>query len=356
MSDAPRPVGRVDAFQRNHPVVGLPIAVVYKYFDDQGAYLSAILTYYAFIAIFPLLLLSTSILGFVLQGNDDLRDRLLDSALSQFPIIGDQLGRPEGLQGSTGAIVIGAIAAIYGAMGLGQAIQNAANIAWSVPRNSRANPFLLRFRSLAFLSIGGVGILTLAIVTSVLSNPDVIGTELEPTLERLVQLASFLLTVVIFASIFRLISLGRAGWFAVLPGAFVTGVLWQALQWVGNTYVREVIGKADDQVNQTFALVLGLMAFIYIASIMVVLGLEVNVVIRRHLYPRALLTPFTDNVILTTADQKAYAAYAKSQRHKGFQSVEVTWEDRGSRSSPEVSSDPMPGSSSDTIVEEPPAR
>lgn len=326
---APRPIGRIDAFQRKHAVVGFPIAVIYKYFDDQGAYLAAILSYYAFIAIFPLLLLSTSILGFIVQGNDDLRNQLLDSALSQFPIVGDQLGRPEGLQGSTAAIVIGSITAIYGAMGLGQAIQNAANIAWSVPRNSRANPVLLRLRSLVFLLVGGIGILTLAIVTSLLSNPDTLGAELAPALERLVQLASLLLTVVIFSSIFRLISLGRAGWLAVLPGAFVTGVLWQALQWVGNTYVREVIGKADDQVNQTFALVLGLMAFIYVAAIMVVLGLEVNVVLRRHLYPRALLTPFTDNVILTEADQSAYAAYAKSQRHKGFQSVEVTFEPRG---------------------------
>jgi membrane protein len=342
MADAaPRPIGRIDAFQRRHRVIGFPIAVVYKYFDDQGAYLAAILTYYAFIAIFPLLLLSTSILGFVLQGNDGLRDRLLDSALSQFPIIGDQLGRPEGLQGSTGAIIVGALTATYGAMGLGQAIQNAANIAWSVPRNSRANPFLLRLRSLAFLSIGGIGILVLAVVTSLLSNPDTIGTDLEPTLQRLVTVASFLLTVVIFAAIFRLVSLGRAKLFAVLPGAFVTGLLWQGLQWVGNTYVREVIGKADGQTNKTFALVLGLMAFIYIASIMIVLGLEVNVVLRRHLYPRALLTPFTDNVILTLADQKAYAAYAKAQRHKGFESVEVTFADRSAASPTE------------TVVEEP---
>lgn len=333
---APRPIGRIDAFQRKHRVIGFPIAVIYKYFDDQGAYLAAILTYYAFIAIFPLLLLSTSILGFIVQGNDELREQLLNSALSQFPIVGDQLGRPEGLQGSTAAIVIGSITAIYGAMGLGQAVQNAANIAWSIPRNSRANPILLRLRSLAFLLVGGIGILALAIVTSLLSNPDTFGAELAPMLERLVQLASLLLTVVIFSAIFRLISLGRAGWLAVVPGAFVTGVLWQGLQWVGNTYVREVIGKADDQVNQTFALVLGLMAFIYIASIMVVLGLEVNVVLRRHLYPRALLTPFTDNVILTEADQRAYAGYAKSQRHKGFQSVEVTFERRGPDEEPDA--------------------
>jgi membrane protein len=321
-------IPRIDAFQRRHPVIGLPLAVVYKYFDDQGPYLAAIVTYYAFVAIFPLLLLSTSILGFVLQGNDGLRDELLDSALSQFPIIGDQLGRPEGLQGSTGAIVVGGLTATYGAMGLGQALQNAANIAWSVPRNSRANPFLLRFRSILFLSISGVGILALAVTTSLLSNPDVLGTDLAPALERVVQLAGFVLTVAIFAAIFRLVSLGRAKLRAVLPGAFVTGLLWQLLQAGGNTYVREVIGKADDQVNRTFALVLGLLAFIYVASIVVVMGLEVNVVLRRHLYPRALLTPFTDNVVLTEADQKAYAAYAKAQRHKGFQSVEVTFEDR----------------------------
>ena len=70
------------------------------------------------------------------------------------------------------------------------------------------------------------------------------------------------------------------------------------------------------------------MAFIFLAAVMGVLGLEVNVVVGRRLYPRALLTPFTDNVVLTEADQKAYAYYAKSQRHKGFQSVEVTFEDR----------------------------
>ena len=96
---------RIDEFQRKHPVLGMPLAVTYKFFDDQGNYLAAILTYYAFIAIFPLLLIASSVLGFVLQGDDELRKNLLDSALSQFPIVGTQLGRPEGLQGSTSATV-----------------------------------------------------------------------------------------------------------------------------------------------------------------------------------------------------------------------------------------------------------
>ena len=326
-------VGKVDDFQRNHKVFGFPLAVIYKYFDDQGAYLAAIITYYAFIAIFPLLLMGSSILGFFLQGDSALRDRLLNSALSQFPIIGDQLGRPEGLSGNTSAIVIGALVATYGAMGLGQACQNAANVAWSVPRNSRANPFLMRFRSLVFLAIGGVGILAVAVATSLLANPQSLGARVEESLGWLIRLVGFFLTTLIFVGLFRLVSAGRAGVRSVFPGAFAAAVMWQLLQVGGNSYVTNVITKSS-QMNQTFALVLGLIAFIYLSGVMAVLGLELNVVLRRKLYPRALLTPFTDNVSLTPADQRAYADYAKSQRHKGFQSVEVTFEDHQPKANP----------------------
>jgi membrane protein len=96
----PALVDRVDDFQRRHPVVGFPLAVSYKFFDDQGNYLAATVTYYGFIAIFPLLLIASSVLGLLLRGNAELRQAVLTSALSQFPIVGTQLGAPQGLQGS----------------------------------------------------------------------------------------------------------------------------------------------------------------------------------------------------------------------------------------------------------------
>ena len=148
-------VSSVDRFQRRHPVLGFPLAVIYKYFDDQGPYLAASLTYYAFISIFPLMLLGSSILGIILRGEPDWQEAILDSALAQFPIIGDELGRPEGLQGSFTGVVIGAIAALYGAMGLGQALQNTQHVAWSVPRNSRPNPFYARVKTLVLLMTAG---------------------------------------------------------------------------------------------------------------------------------------------------------------------------------------------------------
>jgi hypothetical protein len=57
------------------------------------------------------------------------------------------------------------------------------------------------------------------------------------------------------------------------------------------------------------------------------IGIEVNVVLNRRLWPRALLTPFTDRVDLTDADKRAYTGYALAQRHKGFETVEVTFTD-----------------------------
>lgn len=320
-------VRKVDRFQRRHPVVGFPLAVVYKYFDDQGPFLAAIISFYAFIAIFPLMLISTSILGFFLQGDPELRDRLLDTALNQFPIVGDQLRSREGLRGSTPAIIVGALAATYGSVNLGQAAQNAAHITWAVPRNSRTNAVLQRLRSLVLLSFAGLGILALALASSLLANPDVIGVD-AGDLGGVIRIVGFLVTSVIFVGLFRLVSGGRASTRSVLPGALTVSVLWQLLQLVGNSFVTNVIGAAEQQMNQTFALVLVLVAFLYLSGLMIVLGFEINVVLRRRLYPRALLTPFTDRVSPTEADLKAYTGYAKSQRHKGFQSIESTFEKR----------------------------
>ena len=172
-------VDRADDYQRRHRVVGVPLAVVYKFFDDQGNYLAAIITYYAFVAIFPLLLIASSVLGFVLQGNEELERDILSSALSQFPIVGTQLGRPEGLQGSASAVVVGSLAALYGVVGLGQAAQNVVNAAWAVPRNSRLNPVVSRVRSFLLLVLAGFAVLAMALLSSVASHVEVFGTDVD---------------------------------------------------------------------------------------------------------------------------------------------------------------------------------
>ena len=186
-------MAKADRTQRRHSFLGYPLAVVYKFFDDQGNYLAATITYYAFIAIFPLLLLASSIFGFILQGNPELREQALNSALGQFPIIGEQLGRPEGLTGSAGAVVVGSLAALYGCLGLGQAIQNVMATAWAIPRNSRPNPFLLRFKSLALLLFAGLGVLGLSVFGAVGSNAEVFGAEIDATIRWVILAATVLI-------------------------------------------------------------------------------------------------------------------------------------------------------------------
>lgn len=307
--------------------MGFPLAVVYKFFDDQGNYLAAIVTYYAFIAIFPLMLLGSSILGFFLDGNPELQRELLNSAFSQFPIIGDQLGRPGSIQGSTGGVVIGSIAALYGAMGLGQAIQNTLNTAWSVPRNSRPNPILLRLRSLLLLATAGVAVLAISIVSTLGANTQVFGPSMNTTLRWGLTLVTVLLVGGMLTLLFRLATARDHPLRSAAPGAFSLAVMWQVLQWVGALYVTQVINEAEGM-NKTFATVLGLIAFIYLVAVTGVLGIEVNVVLVRRLWPRALLTPFTDAVDLTDADRRAYASYALMNRHKGFETVAVTFDGR----------------------------
>jgi YihY family inner membrane protein len=320
-------VGGVDGFQRRHPVLGFPIAVVYKFFDDQGNLLAATMTYYAFVAIFPLLLLASTIFGFVLQDRPDLQQEALDSALAQFPIIGDQLGRPEGLTGSVGAIVVGSLAALYGALGLGQAVQHVMNTAWAVPRNSRPNPLMMRVRSLVLLVLSGVSVLAVTVFSALGSTTDVFGARFDATLRWLVTAGTVLIVTLLLTLLFRLAAARRYSPRRAVPGALFTAVGWQVLQVVGAVYVTRVLARTD-AVNQTFGLVLGLIGLIFISALIAVLGIELNVVLARRLWPRALLTPFTDAVDLTDADRRAYALYAQAQRHKGFETVTVRFAGR----------------------------
>ena len=127
-------VSRLDAFQRRHRWLAVPIAVVYKFVDDLGGYLASLITYYGFLSLFPLLLIFSTVLGFLLPGNPELQQQLINSALSQFPIIGDQLtSSAQPLRGSGSGLAIGILVALYGGLGVAVAIQNALNQVWGLP-------------------------------------------------------------------------------------------------------------------------------------------------------------------------------------------------------------------------------
>jgi len=333
--------GRVDRFQRAHPAAGFPVAVLYKFFDDTGGYLAALITYYAFVSMFPLLLLLSTILGFALRGDPALQQRVLDSALHQFPVVGGELGEPGKIGGGPLGLVIGIVGSLYGALGVAQAVQYAMNTAWAVPRNSRPNPFKARALSLLLLATAGVPI----IGTTVLSAMGGSGAgALGPAWKVLALGLSVALNAAVFVFVFRIAAARDLTVRDVAPGAVAAAVIWQLLQSFGVVYVRHVVANAG-ATNGVFAIVLGLIAFLYVASVAAVLCIEINVVHVDELHPRALLTPITDNVNLTAGDRRAYSTQAQAQRMKGFEDVDVQFHQPDA--TPDATSDDKPRRSTD---------
>jgi uncharacterized BrkB/YihY/UPF0761 family membrane protein len=315
-------VGWLDRLQRQNRAAGIVVAVIYKYLDDQGGYLAALITYYGFVSLFPLLLLLTTGLGVLLAGRPDLQEQVMHSTLSQFPVLGSQLHQPEGLSGGTVAVIVGVVGALYGGLGVGQALQNAMDSVWAVPRNKRPDPFRSRLRSLVLLLVLGSAAITATVLSAVGQATAALG-----VFGKIgVAFVAVAINALICLVAFRVTTARDLTYRQVLPGALAAAIIWQILQWCGAGYVGHVV-KTTSATNSVFALVLGLLAFLFLVSSTLVLCAEINVVLVEGLYPRALLTPFTDHAELTPADRRTYTKIAKAERVKAFQRVSVRFGD-----------------------------
>lgn len=311
---------RLDTYQRRHTGAGFPLAVLYKHIDDQGGYLAALIAYYGLLSLFPLLLLLSTVLGIVLAGDPHAQQQVLHSALKDFPVIGSQLTAPKQISGGATALAVGIGGALYGGLGVSLAVQNAMNTAWRVPRNSRPNPIKVRLRGLLLLVTAGGGLLLTSLLSAVGGGAGAFG-----VLTRLVVITvSGALNTLVFVLVMRESTTRPLTAHQVLPGGLLAAVVWQLLQSFGTTYVKHVVNGAT-ATNGIFALFLGLIAFLYVASLAFVLCVQVNVVRVDRLHPRALLTPFTDRVQLTDGDRQAYTAKAQAERAKGFEGIDVTF-------------------------------
>ncbi len=331
-------VSRLDRLQRRHRWFGLPLAVFYKFFDDVGAQMAALLTYYALVSLFPLLLLGLSILGFVLQGRPALQEQLVSATLDVVPLEAAQLrSNVQTFGGSTTAVVVGVLGSLYGALGLGVALQNALNTVWQVPRNRRPNPFQARVHSLGLLGLGALVIVLTTALTAIPQAVSSLGRRIGTIGNLGVSVVVVLLDIAIFWLVFRRLTAVTLPWRSHLSGAVLAGVSWYLMQNLGTVFVTRVV-TGDSATYGVFAVVLGLIAWLFLLSTLLVFAAEVNVVVARRLWPRALMTPFTDAVDLTGADRRAYRGYATAQRFKGFETVDVSFD--GAREGPAEDPDP----------------
>jgi membrane protein len=245
------------------------------------------------------------------------------------------------LKGSGVGLAVGILGTLYGCLGAAGATQNAFNRAWAVPRNERPNPISLRLRSLLLLLVLGAGVLVTTTLAGLTTGADAFGATVSAGLGIAAIPLTTLANVGLFMVAFRVLTAREVPTRHLRIGAGVAGVGWQIVQVLGTYFVAHTLRGAPEAYG-VFGLVLGLIAWIYLLALVIVFAAEVNVVAQRRLWPRALLTPFTDRVRLTSADERAYTAYAESERHKGFEIVDVGFEPPEEEKDPHDGAEPGP--------------
>jgi YihY family inner membrane protein len=309
----------VDAFQKRHAAIAFPFAVFKKFGDDQAGNLAALIAYYGFFSLFPLLLVLVTVLGMVLRNNPDLQTRILDSALANFPVIGTEISRNvHALEGSGVTLTLGIALTLWSGLGVIKATQAAMSTVWNVPFQHRPNFLKSTLRALIMLGVLGVLTLASAAAGSIGGGSD------QWWLVILGVAVSLVTNLFLFLLAFRILTSENLTWGDVLPGAAVGSVAWSTLQALGGYYVTHQLQGASE-VYGTFAMVIGLLAWIFIGAQVTLLAAEVNVVRKRHLWPRSLVQPpFTD------ADVQAMTNYAKQEDRRPEERIDVEVQGRRS--------------------------
>jgi len=328
-----------DRFQQRHRWLGFPLAVRQKYSEDQGGYLAATITYYGFFSIFPLLLVATTVLGFLLPDHPALQRSILNSALGQFPVVGREL-QTHRLQGDAAALTIGLVLALWSGMGIFLAAENAMDHLWGIPYARRPDFLRQRARALLLLLTLGVG----ALAATVLSGLGTFGASYGAAWKVASIALSTALDIGLFWIGFRLLTTKDVTWRCLRGGAIAAGIAWQVLQAVGTYFVGHELKHASN-VYGTFATVIGLLSFIYLSAHILLLAAEGNVVATRHLWPRSFSLVFQQPT--TDADRRALAQRAKVEERRQDEEVEVEFgpgaEATGATGKPEPASAPRTG-------------
>ncbi len=294
----------LDAFQRRHPVVGFPFAVVKKYGDDNGGYHAALITYYGFLSLFPLLLVLVTVLQLFFQGNAELQREVSQNVSSYFPLLGDQLQASIGDMGKTGiGLVVGLALTLYGARGAADALRFTLDNIWQVPKSKRAGFPKAVGQSFAMMGLGALGFLVTVAASSLTS-----GLGHGWWVKLGLNIIGFSIATLVLMAIFRVATARSVAWKDLWVGSALAALVIQLLLTFGSLLVSSQL-KNFDNLYGTFAVVLGLLFWMYLIAQVLVYCAQLDTVRTLKLWPRALVA---DNP--TPADRKAYDLYAKTEK------------------------------------------
>lgn len=309
-------LSRIDQFQRRHAPFGFVYAVQKKYSDDQGGWLAALVAYYGFLSLFPLLLVFVTVSSYVLAGDPSLQHKLIHSAISQFPLIGHQLKSRSTLHGSVWALVVGVAGLVWGAQGLSQSLIYIMHQVWNVPGKDRPGYVAKTVRGIMLDVALGLGA---AATTAVSSLGSIL--HLGSGGAVLAALPSTVVNVGMFVLTFRIVAPRSVATRTFLPGAVIAGIAWQILQTAGISLIVHDASHASELYG-TMGIVLGFLGFLYLAARISIYAAELDAVRATHLWPRSLTEPRSD------ADRQALVNLAGREARRQGETIEVGFEDR----------------------------
>jgi uncharacterized BrkB/YihY/UPF0761 family membrane protein len=233
-----------------------------------------VLAFFGFLSIFPLLLAATTILGFVLEGNDDLQQRIIDGALADIPLIGQELQNdPTSLNGSWWALIIGLGGALWSSTKAFVALQGALDDIWEIGVDHRdAMPKQRGKALLGLLFVGAAQVGSVAI-TAVVNAAGL------PVVGRLA--ATVAINIAVLAAMYRFLTAAEPTWNDVWPGAVIAGIAFSVLQYFGSAIANRIQDGAADT-YASFAVVLGLVTWLSFLAIASLMSAEFNAALVRH--------------------------------------------------------------------------
>jgi membrane protein len=293
---------RLDKIQRGHRWLAFPYAVVKKYGEDSSGNLAVLMTYYLFFSIFPLLLALSSVVGYVLAGHPALKKKIEDGAYSSLQ--GLSLIKTVPLTGSAFVIVIGVLLALYSGLGVAKSAQNVGDIVYGVPRDERPNFLWKNLRALRLILVGGLGLLATTVVSTTVATGSALGFDLSFGPQLLGLFITFIFNTLLFALIYRWVTVRDVTFRQALPGALICAVTLGVLQSVASIFIAHKLKN----LNATYGAVgtvLVLLSWFYIQCQVWVLSAQVNVVKHDHLWPRSLNEPAIDEPMptISTSDR-----------------------------------------------------
>src|SRR5215216_827489 len=316
MKAADRLLRRADKQHQQRAWIAFPYAVMKKFGDDQAGNLAALIAYYGFLSLFPLMMVLVTLLGLLLRNNPELQDTIRTSALANFPVLGGEISdNVDSLPGSGLALGIGLGLALWAGLGVMKVLQTAMNAVWNVPYRARPNFWVSLLRAIIML-------LVLGVITIASAAAGSVGGGSDSWLLGILGIAmSVVLNLVLFLLAFRILTSEDVTWGDVFPGALVAALAWTTLQAIGGYIVSHQL-QGSSPTYGTFAIVIGLLAWIYLGAQMTLFAAEVNVVRKRRLWPRAIVQP-----PLTEADERALRSYAEQEERRPEEDVNVRIEE-----------------------------